>query len=131
MIQKLIKTEIEWKKILNPPQYKILREGGTEKAFTGKLLDNKKEGIYSCVACNNPLYSSKTKFNSGNGWPSFSEPISKDSLIVKPEPVIGLDGAEVLCAKCEGHHGHVFFDGPKPTGLRFCMNSEILNFKKI
>jgi methionine-R-sulfoxide reductase len=128
-MEKLFKNNLEWKKILNPLQYKILREGGTEKAFTGKLLDNKENGIYSCIACNNPLYSSQTKYNSGTGWPSFFAPISKDSLFIKPIQT-GINGSEVLCAKCEGHHGHVFLDGPKPTGLRFCMNSEILKFEK-
>ena len=106
-MQKLIKSNEEWKKILNPLQYKILREGGTEKAFTGELLNNKEEGIYSCAACGNELFSSETKYDSGTGWPSFYAPISEDSLIIKPLPS-GIDGAEVLCFRCEGHHGHVF-----------------------
>jgi methionine-R-sulfoxide reductase len=130
MIQKIIKTNREWKKILTSLQYKISRKAGTEIAFTGEFLKNNEKGVYLCVACNNPLYSSETKFDSKTGWPSFYAPISKDSLIVIPEPKIGLNGAEVLCARCESHHGHVFFDGPKPTGLRFCMNSAILRFKK-
>ncbi|MBS3075913.1 peptide-methionine (R)-S-oxide reductase MsrB [Candidatus Pacearchaeota archaeon] len=130
MIQKTIKTDSEWKKILNPLQYRILRKGGTEKAFTGSLLNNKEKGVYLCVACGNPLYSSETKYNSGTGWPSFFAPFSEDSLIIKPIPT-GIDGAEVLCAKCEGHHGHIFIDGPKPTGLRFCMNSVILKCQNI
>lgn len=99
-------------------------------AFTGKLWDNKEKGIYSCIACGNKLFSSQTKFNSGTGWPSFYAPLSKDSVIIKPIPA-GISGSEVLCARCEGHHGHVFTDGPRPTGLRFCMNDSILKFQKL
>jgi len=127
-MKKVIKPEQEWKMILTPIQYNILRQASTEKLGTGKLLDNKENGTYLCIACNNVLFDSITKYNSGTGWPSFFAPISKDSLIIKPLPT-GIDGSEVLCAKCEGHHGHVFLDGPKPTGLRFCMNSEVLKFK--
>jgi len=128
-MEKLIKTNEEWKKILNPLQFKILRQGGTERAFAGKLTDNKEKGVYSCAACGNNLYSSKAKFDSGTGWPSFYAPISRDSLIILPLPA-GINGSDVLCAKCEGHHGHVFTDGPAPTNLRFCMNSETLKFEK-
>jgi peptide-methionine (R)-S-oxide reductase len=128
-MEKLIKTNREWKKILNPLQFEILRNKGTERAFTGKLLNNKEKGIYKCIACRNPLYSSDSKFDSGTGWPSFFAPLSENSLIIKPLKT-GINESEVLCAKCEGHHGHVFTDGPSPTGLRFCMNSEILKFEK-
>jgi peptide-methionine (R)-S-oxide reductase len=128
-MNKIIKTKEEWKKILTPLQYSILREGGTEMAFTGKLLDNKENGVYFCAACGNKLFSSKAKYNSGTGWPSFYAPLSEDSLIIKPLPT-GINGSEVLCAVCEGHHGHVFTDGPRQTGLRFCMNSVILKFQK-
>jgi peptide-methionine (R)-S-oxide reductase len=126
---KIIKSKEEWKKSLTTIQYKILREEGTERAFTGELLNNKEKGIYSCIACDNELYSSEAKYDSGTGWPSFRAPISEDSILIKPSPR-GIDGSEVLCAKCEGHHGHVFTDGPKPTGLRFCMNSAVLKFRK-
>jgi peptide-methionine (R)-S-oxide reductase len=126
---KILKTNEEWKKILTPIQYRILREGGTDIAFTGKLWDNKEKGTYSCVACGNKLYSSKTKFDSGTGWPSFYAPLSEDSIFIKPLPT-GIHGSEVICARCEGHHGHVFLDGPRPTGLRFCMNDSILKFEK-
>lgn len=129
-MEKIIKTNEEWRKILTPIQYHILREGGTDMAFTGKLWDNKEKGIYSCIACGNKLFSSQTKFNSGTGWPSFYAPLSKDSVIIKPIPA-GISGSEVLCARCEGHHGHVFTDGPRPTGLRFCMNDSILKFQKL
>ena len=129
-MEKIIKTDSEWKKILTSLQYEILREGGTELAFSGALLDNKEAGIYLCAACNNKLFSSETKFDSGTGWPSFFAPFSEESLLIKPN-VIEINGSEVLCAKCEGHHGHVFFDGPKPTGLRYCMNSATLKFKKL
>ena len=130
MIQKLIKTDEEWGKILNHQQFLILREKGTEEAFSGSLLNNKEKGIYHCIACNNPLFSSESKFDSGTGWPSFSEPITKEAIIVQPYKGEGLSGAEVLCSKCEGHLGHVFEDGPLPTKLRFCMNSAVLTFKK-
>lgn len=126
-MEKTRKTDAEWKKILSPLQFEILRKAGTERAFTGPLLENKRKGIYACIACGNQLYSSKTKFDSGTGWPSFFAPISEESLYVKITPY-GLDGSEVLCARCEGHHGHVFTDGPRPTGLRYCMNSETLKF---
>jgi len=125
--KKVIKSDAEWKKILNPVQYKILREGGTELAFKGENFSG--EGKFHCIACGNILYSSEAKYNSGTGWPSFYAPLSKDSLIIKPIPS-GVSGSEVLCARCEGHHGHVFTDGPSPTGLRFCMNAVVLRFKK-
>jgi peptide-methionine (R)-S-oxide reductase len=100
-------------------------------AFTGgDLLPEDKNGFYYCVACNNKLFSSKTKFNSGTGWPSFFKPVSKNAVIIKNYPGMGLDGSEVLCAKCEGHLGHIFLDGPNPTGQRFCMNAAILKFKE-
>jgi peptide-methionine (R)-S-oxide reductase len=128
-LKKLIKPDFEWKKILDPLQYHILREGGTEQAFKGEFFNNKAKGTYSCIACDNLLFSYKSKYDSGTGWPSFFAPISKESLLIKPT-LQGIDGSEVLCAKCEGHHGHVFLDGPKPTGLRFCMNSIVLKFNK-
>ena len=130
MIQKILKPESEWKKILTPKQYNILREKGTELAFSGELLDKKDKGFYHCIACDNKLFSSETKFDSETGWPSFFAPFSDEAVIIKPYKGEGLDGAEVLCASCEGHLGHLFLDGPKLTGKRFCMNSAILTFKK-
>jgi len=126
---KTIKTNEEWRKLLTPIQYNILREAGTDRPFSGKLWNNKEKGTYSCVACGNQLFSSKAKFDSGTGWPSLFAPLSEESVLIKPIPS-GIDGSEVLCASCEGHHGHVFTDGPLPTGLRFCMNDSILKFQK-
>ena len=122
--------EKDWKKILTPEQYKILRKKGTEPPFTGKFLDNKEDGTYICAACKNPLFSSKTKFDSGSGWPSFYEAISNQNVELKTDDSFGMKRIEVVCSKCGGHLGHVFDDGPKPTGKRFCINSASLNFKK-
>jgi peptide-methionine (R)-S-oxide reductase len=122
---KIIKPDSEWKKILSDEQFKILRLKGTEPAFSGSHLLNV-PGIYRCVACDNALFSSNAKYNSGTGWPSFWEPISEGAVIIKPYAGEGIDGAEVLCSRCEGHLGHLFLDGPKPTGRRFCINSVVL-----
>jgi peptide-methionine (R)-S-oxide reductase len=123
--------EKDWKKILTDEQYKILRKKGTEPPFTGKYLKNKEDGTYVCAACGNPLFSSKTKFDSGSGWPSFWEAIEKENVELKSDYSFGMDRIEVLCRKCGGHLGHVFDDGPKPTGKRYCINSASLNFKQI
>ena len=128
MPDKIIKSEAEWKNQLTPIQYNILRERGTEKAFSEELFNYNEVGIYFCVACDNPLFFSGDRFDSKTGWPSFSKPISDNSLILNPG---NSDGAEVLCSKCEGHLGHIFFDGPKPSGKRFCINSAVLVFKKV
>ncbi len=125
---KLVLTDEEWQKRLSPDQYKILRNKGTERPFCGTLLDNKKQGVYTCAGCGLPLFSSDSKFNSGTGWPSFFQPISKTNVIEHEDNSYGMRRVESLCARCDGHLGHVFPDGPKPTGLRFCMNSESLNF---
>ena len=127
--QKIVKTEAEWSKILTPEQYYVLREEGTERAYTGELNDNKETGDYHCAACKLKLFSSKTKYDSETGWPSFYQPINKANVTEKPEKS-GDDRIEVECARCGSHLGHVFDDGPKPTGLRYCMNSLAMTFEK-
>ena len=124
MIEKFLKTNEEWEKILNPLQYKIMVEKGTEPPFDNEYDKFDEKGTYHCAACNLPLFKSEAKYDSGTGWPSFSEPIDEENVIRKPIS----DYAEVLCARCELHLGHVFPDGPKPTRERFCMNSAVLKF---
>jgi peptide-methionine (R)-S-oxide reductase len=123
-------SEEEWKKRLTPEQYEVLRKKGTERPFTGKYNKNKEKGVYKCAGCGEPLFSSETKFNSGSGWPSFYAPINNENVETETDKTHGMVRTEILCKKCGGHLGHVFSDGPNPTGLRFCVNSASLDFKK-
>ena len=127
---KVIRTDAEWKRILSPEQYRILRNKGTEAAFCSPLLDTKEKGVFHCAGCDLALFSTDTKFESGTGWPSFFQPVTKASIWLKEDLGYGMVRTEVLCSRCDGHLGHVFTDGPKPTGLRFCMNGESLKFKR-
>lgn len=126
----VVKTNEEWKKQLTPLQFEVTREEGTEQAYTGKYWDNHANGIYTCVDCGQELFNSSTKFESGTGWPSFYEPINKTCLLNESDSKFGMDRTKVTCSRCGAHLGHVFDDGPKPTGLRYCMNSASLNFVK-
>ena len=125
---KVEKSDEEWRRLLTPAQYEISRGKGTERPFCGNLLDNKKEGVYSCVSCGLPLFASAAKFNSGTGWPSFFQPIASENVSEHADRGYGMIRTEILCARCDGHLGHVFDDGPRPSGLRYCLNSESLLF---
>jgi peptide-methionine (R)-S-oxide reductase len=128
MAKKIPKTNQEFKECLTPEQYRVLREKGTELPFTGKYYLEKRKGMYVCAACGNPLFSSDTKFESGTGWPSFYDAVSKDKIKLKEDSALGMRRTEVLCGRCGSHLGHLFDDGPKPTGLRYCINSAALDF---
>jgi methionine-R-sulfoxide reductase len=128
-VPRVVKTDAEWRAQLTKEQFEIARGKGTEHPFCGTLLDNKREGVYVCICCSLPLFSSASKFDSGTGWPSFFQPVASENVMNHEDRSLGMMRTEILCARCDAHLGHVFRDGPPPTRLRFCVNSESLVFK--
>ena len=125
---RVVKSDAEWQALLTPEQFQIARDKGTERAFCGTLLDNKRDGVYSCVCCRLPLFTSTAKFDSGTGWPSFFQPVAAENVSTHVDRAYGMVRTEILCARCDAHLGHVFEDGPRPTRLRYCVNGASLIF---